>query len=110
MDFDLDFSLPDELLLCPVRALRLYLSLTASLPSRPRSLFVSPRALSCSLSKNALSFFIREVISEAYSSAGRSLPAPSASSSASSSSSSCPRSSLRAHGVFVVAASWAFHS
>ena len=32
-------SLPDELLLCPVRALRLYLSRTASLPSRPRSLF-----------------------------------------------------------------------
>ena len=66
-------SLPDELLLCPVRALRLYLSHTASLPSRPRSLFVSPRAPSHSLSKNALSFFIREVIAEAYSSAGRSL-------------------------------------
>ena len=76
-------SLPDELLLCPVRALRLYLSHAASLPSRPRSLFGSPRAPSCSLSKNALSFFIREVIAEAYSSAGRSLP------SASSLSSSC---------------------
>ena len=82
------------------------LSRTASLPSRPRSLFVSPSSPSRSLSKNALSFFIREVIAEAYSSAGRSLPsAP----SSSSSSSSRPRSSLRAHGVRGVAASWAFH-
>ena len=108
-------SLPDELLLCPVRTLRLYLSRTASLPSRPRSCFVSPRAPSRSLSKNALSFFIREVISEDYSSSGRFLPSqPAASSSAPSasapsSSSSRPRSSLRAHGVRGVAASWAFH-
>ena len=94
--------------MCPVRALRLYLSRTASLPSRPRSLFVSPRAPSRSLSKNALSFFLHEVISEAYSSTGRSLPALS-SSSASSSSSSLPRSSLCAHGVSGVAASWTFH-
>ena len=101
-------SLPVELLLCPVRALHLYLSRTASFPSRPRSLFVSPRAPTCSLSKNALSFFIRDVISEAYSSSGRALPAPSPS-GASSSSSSRPRSSLRAHGVRGVAASWAFH-
>ena len=101
-------SLPDELLLCPVRALRRYLSRTASLPSRPRSLFVSPRAPSRSLSKNALSFFIHEVISEVYSSAGRSLPT-SPHSSASSSSSSRPRSFLRAHGVRGVAASWTFH-
>ena len=98
-------SLPDELLLCSVRALRLYLSRTASLPSCPCSLFVSPRSPSRSLSKNALSFFIHDVIAEAYFSAGRSLPsAP----SSSSSSSSRPRSSLRAHGVRGVAASWAF--
>ena len=104
-------SLPDELLLCPVRALRLYLSRTASLPSCPRSLFVSPRALSRSLSKNALSFFLLEVIAEAYSSAGRSLPSLSSlsSSSASSSSASRPRSLIRAHGVCAVVASWAFH-
>ena len=101
-------SLPDELLLCPARALCLYLSRTASLPSRPRSLFVSPRAPSRSLSKNALSFFLREAISEAYSSTGRSLPTRS-SSSASSSTSSRPRSSFCAHGVQGVAASWAFH-
>ena len=45
---------PEELLLCPVCALRCYLSRTSSLPSRPRSLFVSPRSPSRSLSKNAL--------------------------------------------------------
>ena len=72
-------------------------------------LSLSLRALSSrSLSKNALSFFTCEVITEAYSSAGRSLPsAPSSSSSVSSSSR--PRSSLRVHGVRGVAASWAFH-
>ena len=104
-------SLPDELLLCLVRALCLYLSHTASLPSRPRSLFVSPRSPARSLSKNALSFFICKVIAEAYSSAGRSLPsAPSSSSSSvSSSSSSRSRSSIHAHGVRGVAVSWAFH-
>ena len=104
-------SLPDELLLCPVRALCLYLSYAASLPSCPRSLFVSPCAPSRSLSKNALSFFIREVIAEAYSSAVRSLPSASSlfSSSASSSSASRPRSSICEHGVLGVAASWAFH-
>ena len=104
-------SLPDELLLCPVRALRIYLSHTASLPSRPRSLFVSPRSPSHSLSEYDSSFFIHEVITEAYSSAGCSLPsAPSSSSSSVSSSSfSRPHSSLCAHGVREVAASWAFH-
>ena len=58
--------LPEELLLCPVQAPRVYLSHTESLPSRPRSLFASPRAPSRILSKNALSFFIRNVIVEAY--------------------------------------------
>ena len=56
-------SLPDELSLCPVRALQIYLQRTPSLSPRPRSLFVSPRAPSRSLSKNALSFFLRSVIS-----------------------------------------------
>ena len=75
-------ALADEPLLCPVGALRLYLSCTASFPSRPPSLFVSLRSPSRSFSKNALSFFICELIAEAYSSTGRSLPsAPSSSSS-----------------------------
>ena len=103
-------SLPDELLLCPVRALRLYLFHTASLPSCPRSLFVFPRSPARSLFKNALSLFIREVIAEAYSSAGRSLPsAPSSLSSSVAPSPSRPRSFIRAHGVRGVATSWAFH-
>ena len=62
-------NLPEELLLCCVRALRHYISRTASVSPRPRSLFVSPRSPSRSLSKNALSFFLRIVISRAVSGA-----------------------------------------
>ena len=57
--------------------------------------FVSPRSISHSLSKNALSFFLRDVISRAYS-------------SPSSSPSTSTPSSSRAHSVCGVAASWAF--
>ena len=89
-------DLPGELLLCPVRALRLYISRVSSVSPRPRTLFVSPRSPSQSLSKNALSFFLRDVTSRAYSS-------PSSSSFPSSST-----SAFRAHSVRGVAASWAF--
>ena len=92
-------DLPDELLLCPVRALRVYISRVSSVSPRPRTLFVSPRSPTRSLSKNALSFFLRDLISCAYSSSS------SASSGAHSSSSA---SSFRAHSVREVAASWAF--
>ena len=88
-------DLPDELLLCPVRTLSSYLARTSSLALRPRTLFVSPRSPSRSLSKNVLSFFLRDVISCAYSS------------SSSSTSSSGPSSS-RAHSVCGVTTSWAF--
>ena len=54
-------DLPEERLLCPVRAVRIYLDLTSFSP-RPRSLFVSPRCPSRSLSKNALSFFVRSFL------------------------------------------------
>ena len=101
-------DLPDELLLCPVRALCCYLYRTSSFPSRPRSLFISPRAPSRPLSKNALSFFIRDVIVESYSSAGLSPTTVSSSSAVSSLSSSCPRPSVHAHGVRGVTSSWAF--
>ena len=67
-------DMEEELLLCPVRALRIYLQRTERLVLHPRTLFVSPRSSSCSLSKNAISFFLREVISQAYSSV--SLPGP----------------------------------
>ena len=93
-------DLPEELLLCPVRALRHYLSRTVSLFLRPRSLFVSPPSPSRPLSKNALSFFLRDVISRASSSSSSSAGSSSASSSRSSSAS-------RAHSVRGVAASWA---
>ena len=42
-------SFEDELLLCPVRALREYLSCTSSFSLCPRSLFVSPRSTSHAL-------------------------------------------------------------
>ena len=95
-------DLPDELLLCPVRALRSYLAHTSFLASRPRTLFVAPRSPSRSLSKNAHSFFLRDVISRAYSSSSSS-----ASSSGPSSSASAPSSS-RAHSVHGVVTSWVF--
>ena len=46
-------SLPDEMLLCPVRAVCSYLSWTSSLSPRLCALFVSPRALTRPVSKNA---------------------------------------------------------
>ena len=101
-------ALPNELLLCPVRALCCYLSRTSSLPSRPRSLFVSPLTPSCPLSKNTLSFFIRDVIAKSYSTTGLSPLSVSSSSAVSSLSSSHPQSSVRAHGVHGVTSSWAF--
>ena len=68
-------DLEDELLLCPVRALRCYLQRTERLQPHPRSLFVSPRSSWRPLSKNAVSFFLREVITQAY--ASGSTPGPS---------------------------------
>ena len=84
-------SLPDELSLCPVRALQIYLHRTSSLSPRPRSLFVSPRAPSRSLSKNALSFFLRSVISLSF-----------------PPSSHLPSSSSRPHSIRAISTSAAF--
>ena len=58
-------DLPEEQLLCPVRAVCIYLALTSSISPRPRSLFVWPRHPSRSLSKNALSFFLYQVMVDA---------------------------------------------
>ena len=55
-------SLPDGLLLCPFRSLHAYVSRTSHFVNRPRRLFVSPRCPSRSMSKNAISYFLREVI------------------------------------------------
>ena len=104
-------SLPDELLLCPVHALLIFLSRTSSLSPRPRSLFVSPRCPR-SLSKNALSYFLRSVIIQSLPLAPPFSVPPSASSSRSGSSaspapSSAP-SSFRAHSVRAMATLTAF--
>ena len=52
-------------LLCPVQALNVYLRHTSSVVVRASSLFVFPRSPSRLISKNAVSYFLREVISEA---------------------------------------------
>ena len=62
---DFAAGLDEELLLCPVRALREYLKRTASFVDHPCRLFVSPRSPSRTMSKNGISFFVlREVIYE----------------------------------------------
>ena len=59
-----DFAkgLEEGSLLCPVRALSIYLQRTKGLAGHASSLFVLPRRPSQAISKNALSFFLREVI------------------------------------------------
>ena len=59
---DFAVGLEDDLLLCPVRALRIYLDRTFSLAPSRRRLFVSPSCPTRAMSKNAVSFFLREVI------------------------------------------------
>ena len=48
-----------------MRAIRIYLRIVGLTKPRPRSLFVSPRCPSRSISKNAISYFLRQVIVEA---------------------------------------------
>ena len=62
---DFAAGLDTDLLLCPVRALRLYLLRARSLSPGRHRLFVSPRRPARPLSKKAVSFFLREVISAA---------------------------------------------
>ena len=59
---DFAAGLGDDLLLCPVRAHRIYLDRTLSLAPSRRRLFVSPSCPMRAMSKNAVSFFLREVI------------------------------------------------
>ena len=87
---DFATGLDTDLLLCPVRALRLYLPRARSLSPGRHRLFVSPRRPSRAMSKNAVSFFLREVISAA----GAARPHV---------------GSLRAHDVRSVSTSVAFH-
>ena len=87
---DFAAGLDDNLLLCPVRALRIYLDHLSTLSLLRRRLFVSPSRPSRPLSKNAISFFLRDVIS----SAGASRPEV---------------GRLRAHDIRSVSTSVAFH-
>ena len=87
---DFAAGLDTDLLLCPVRALRLYLPRARSLSPGRHRLFVSPRRPSRAMSKNAVSFFLREIISAA----GAARPHV---------------GSLRAHDVRSVSTSVAFH-
>ena len=57
-------NLKEELFLCPVRSLKMYIKRTTLVPSRPKRLFISPRFLTKAMSKNALSFFLRDLISK----------------------------------------------
>ena len=59
---DFAAGLVQDLLLCPVRALREYLHCTTSFLNRPHHLFASPRAPSRAMSKNGISFLLREVM------------------------------------------------
>ena len=87
---DFTAGLEEELLLCPVRALCIYLSRTSSAANRPRHLFVSPCSPFRSMSKNGISYFLREVIHEA--GASREVGVP-----------------VRAHNIRGISASTAFH-
>ena len=59
---DFAAGLPDEMLLCPVRALTEYVTRTSRFVDRPRRLFVSSRTPSRSMSKNGIFYLLREVI------------------------------------------------
>ena len=57
-------GLEEGSLLCPVRAIQYYLERTGKVQNRPRNLFISPKKPQRPISKNAISFFLRETISE----------------------------------------------
>ena len=59
---DFAAGLPEDLLLCLVRSLHAYVLRTARFVNPPRWLFVSPRCPSPAMSKNAIPYFLREVI------------------------------------------------
>ena len=67
---------PNGRLLCPVRAVKLYLRRTA--PHRPacEQLFLTTGPNPKEIAKNTISFWLRKTIARAYELAGRSLPVP----------------------------------
>ena len=67
---DFAAGLPDELLLCPVRALSEYVARTSRVVNRLRRHFVSSRCPSRAMSKNGISLLLREVIVNSGASSG----------------------------------------
>ena len=59
---DFAAGLPDEMLLCPFRALSEYVARTSRFVNRPRRLFVSSRNPSHAVSNNGISYLLQEVI------------------------------------------------
>ena len=59
---DFAAGLSEDLLLCPVRSLSAYLARTSNIANRPRHLFVSPKCPSRAMSKNGISYMLRELI------------------------------------------------
>ena len=60
---DFAAGLPEDLLLCcPVQSLSAYLDRTSGIVNRPRRLFVSSKCPSRAMSKNGISYMLREVI------------------------------------------------
>ena len=55
-------GLPEDLLLCPVRSLSTYLARTSNIANRSCRLFVSPKCPSRAMSKNGISYMLRELI------------------------------------------------
>ncbi|XP_068250260.1 uncharacterized protein [Palaemon carinicauda] len=61
---------PEDLKLCPVRAVRKYLERTANLRPGIKNLFVSTGTTKKQVSKNTISYWLRQVIVRAYSKVG----------------------------------------
>ena len=59
---DFAAGMPEDLLLCPLRAFSAYLDRTSGIVNRPRRLFVSSKCPSRAMSKNGISYMLREVI------------------------------------------------
>ena len=55
-------DMEEELAVCPVRCLRHYLNRT-NFPVRPNNLFLSPKNNLWAISKNGVSFFLKDLIS-----------------------------------------------
>ena len=68
---------PNGRLLCPVRAVKYYLTCTAQHCPRCEHLFVTSGRTKKEISKNTISFWLQKVISRAYQLSGKALPAPS---------------------------------